>query len=343
MRKEERLERCRLGFQTRRTCARRQQASFHLIAMLLRSLCLYLFAPFYSYFGGDQRAETERLLQFKHCTAHPRNFFDNDTFVVHTHDPLPKKSDLFVYRRNDIVSNSILRTGSWDKEQIQTLDRLMDAYAKELGLSKKDLTFVDVGANIGAYSIPLAQAGYRVVAFEPMPQNVEALRTSICLNKVEENATLFTHALGAKRQQCIAYSDDGNIGDGHVSCSDGFVPPKGYSVRAEINVKLLDDYLDYLRSRTLGAMKIDVEGYEANVVEGGLLALCSLKTPYIQLELHIEMIREKGGSAEAMLNRFKECGYSIQEGGFDGKPIKDIGELLKRGGIKQIFFKHHSV
>lgn len=50
---------------------------------------------------------------------------------------------------------------------------------KTLEASKGQATFVDVGADIGAYTVPVARAGFQVVAFEPMPFHRRAERPRV--------------------------------------------------------------------------------------------------------------------------------------------------------------------
>lgn len=67
-------------------------------------------------------------------------------------------------------------SGRYDDQHIKTL----------AGLLPKGGVAFDVGANIGFYTVPLAQAaklkGARVVAFEPFPGNVARLRANLELN-----------------------------------------------------------------------------------------------------------------------------------------------------------------
>lgn len=56
---------------------------------------------------------------------------------------------------------------------------------QERRLPKEGVLLVDVGANIGALSLAVAAHGFSVLAFEPMPANVLALRHSLCANEPE--------------------------------------------------------------------------------------------------------------------------------------------------------------
>ena len=80
---------------------------------------------------------------------------------------------------------------------------------------------VDIGANVGWFSLNGAAAGGRVVAFEAMPSNIALLRRSFCANPwLAERIALFGTGLGSKRATCGIISGTTNKGDGHTVCSD---------------------------------------------------------------------------------------------------------------------------
>lgn len=116
---------------------------------------------------------------------------------------------------------------------------------------------VDVGGHIGTWTIPLAKRFSRVVVFEPMAENVNALMENVTANNVD----VFPVALGAARSCCaMRMPDKGNSGCWYAE--DG----EGTSVLA----------LDAFALSDVDLIKIDVEGMEGAVLRGaeGTLALC---------------------------------------------------------------------
>ncbi len=62
---------------------------------------------------------------------------------------------------------------------------------QEKGLAPKDVYFVDVGGNIGTFSLSVAAHGFSVLTFEAMFANAQTIRHSICANPgMEERVTL---------------------------------------------------------------------------------------------------------------------------------------------------------
>jgi len=72
--------------------------------------------------------------------------------------------------------------------------------------------FLDIGANLGAFAVPLASAGHRVIAFEALAANLVALRRSLCRNPaLGDRVLLFDRALGASAEHdCVFVSTPHN-------------------------------------------------------------------------------------------------------------------------------------
>ncbi len=119
---------------------------------------------------------------------------------------------------------------------------------------------VDVGAHVGTWSRQLAPRFDRVVAFEP------ALASAYCFRRNTEmlaNITLVECALGAKAGHAEFMTHRESTAKNKMLTKA--VPRHKYSARLMVEVKTLDSFgltdVDFL--------KIDVEGFEFNVVRGG--------------------------------------------------------------------------
>jgi len=183
---------------------------------------------------------------------------------------------LYAYQRSDTVSNFILKGDGWDMLKTdKMLQELEDVHLKK-HIPKDQIVFVDIGANIGWFSITYASNGYKVYSFEPMSQNEIIMRSNICLfdPRSELNQWIyFNKGLGAERSQCAMISHAINVGDGHTKCtkSGKLKIPEGYTIRDTIDIVRLDDVIteEILNAITIGVVKVDVENFEKFVVEGG--------------------------------------------------------------------------
>merc|ERR1719436_1287957 len=86
-------------------------------------------------------------------------------------------------------------------------------------------TFLDIGANLGYYSLLFAHKGYKVIAVEPMTRNRRAIEASLCLNPdLRGRVTVIPAALVAPDEvagrHCVIRSTNlaANIGNGYLKC-----------------------------------------------------------------------------------------------------------------------------
>jgi len=123
---------------------------------------------------------------------------------------------------------------------------------------KSGTCFVDIGANIGYFSILAAYAGASVWAFEPNARNVWLLSKNAQLNNLQIN--VMPYALADSARLMIYDPLDGN---GSVSnLSDVNPPAEGQEI---IRTRTLDEAIG---TSKVDVIKIDVEGAEALVVKG---------------------------------------------------------------------------
>lgn len=228
---------------------------------------------------------------------------------------------IYLYKSNDFVSDSILKTGQWAAQQMADLREALSNFASKMKLPPNDVVFLDIGANVGSYSLSMASYGYSVIAFEAFADNIELIQASICENNFEDLISLHGKGLGADPSMCIVYSHVLNVGDGHTKCgveqktivNDTFFHEGNeYRVRGHIeSVRLDDAVLPRMRSK-IGAVKMDVEGYETHVLHGGQEVLLKSSIPYIFTEFSPGMIRDKGGDPASFVKSFIDVGYVAQ-------------------------------
>jgi FkbM family methyltransferase len=141
-------------------------------------------------------------------------------------------------------------------------------------LRPEDL-FVDIGANIGSYTILASgQVGCKTISFEPIPATYYQLKNNIMVNHLEDLVQARNLGVGAKEETLVFTSKLDTVN--HVAISG----EPGETIRVSINS--LDHYLDQLNPTLL---KIDVEGFEKEVIHGasGTLKNPALKAIIIEL------------------------------------------------------------
>ena len=227
---------------------------------------------------------------------------------------------IFYYQQQDAVSNSIVKSGSWESDtSIMLLDTMQKA-CNRLSIPKEDAIFVDIGANIGWYSLLFAAAGYPVISFEPMQANEQLFRRSICSNSgFQQRLTYHTDMLSkAPHKNCTMVSNDGNFGDGIVSCDQHLHLETGYHVRETgMYMTTLDIVLADLHHPVF-MVKMDVEGHEGHVLQGATKTILQAQVPYLMFEFSYAWVKRAGGDPDDFLNNLVEAGYHFSFDAFHG-------------------------
>ena len=123
---------------------------------------------------------------------------------------------------------------------------------------REDDLFVDVGANIGAYTVlASAAAGAKSYAFEPSPAALAPLRSNIALNHLSDRVSIEPYAIGRTPGR-VAISTDGPSAMHHIEVGSSHAS-------SMVEMRTIDSY--HLRPAIL---KIDAEGYEAEVLAGAM-------------------------------------------------------------------------
>ena len=118
--------------------------------------------------------------------------------------------------------------------------------------------FVDVGANIGSYTVLASKvAGAKSVTLEPIPKTFERLKRNISINEISALVDARCCAVGAT-SGAINFSSD-------CDTTNQVVDDKYNGAWVEVPVISLDEILQTLKPTLI---KIDVEGYEPEVTEG---------------------------------------------------------------------------
>lgn len=223
---------------------------------------------------------------------------------------------------NDIVSKNIYIHSTWETKILQRILHVLHETTIRL---KTNVSFLDIGSNIGWFTTIIAKHGYNTISFEPMNDNIAILSKNLCDNQL--NPIVFHTALGDTEGKCWLISGDINKGDGIVVCDkkplDKF---KGgdnhvYSLRQEINVNLLDNYLnnDHIFP-PITVMKIDVEGFEERVFKGGIQWLKRFPPYYIFMEFFLSNKPE-------FIQFLYELGYFLADENCEN-PILLQGDIL---------------
>ncbi len=196
--------------------------------------------------------------------------------------------------------------------------------------------FLDIGANIGSYSVlasKVCQA--RSIAFEPDPETAKWLRRNVAGNDLQASAVVHETALGARNGE-IAFTV-GLDTTNHVAAS------ADTRVRM-VRVQRLDD-IPNAANPTL--MKLDVEGFEEQVLLGASRVLASPSLLAVQSELCsplVEETLESFGFKRFFYDPFKReltlktPGYGVSNTLFI-RDVVQVTQRLAQAPLRKVFGK----
>jgi FkbM family methyltransferase len=167
------------------------------------------------------------------------------------------KKILINLHENEIVSSVINNSNSFF--EIKFLEFVRNNFQKQK-------TIIDIGANIGNHSLFFSEfLEYdEIICFEPFEKNVELLK----LNLIGKNCRIMDYALSDSESEKILYnSQSNNFGGFSLHSYDG---SKGENKSFIVKDKVVTKTLDSLNLTNVTMIKIDVEGHENSVLNGGI-------------------------------------------------------------------------
>jgi FkbM family methyltransferase len=215
---------------------------------------------------------------------------------------------LMMYNAHDVyVGASLEAYGEFSQAEVSFL----------LSLVSDESVVMDVGANYGALTLPIARQVRQVYAFEPQRPVYYALAANLALNCLDnvlcENVALSDQP-GFITVPRLDFTAKNNIG-GLALGNPGTTGRGFYSVRAET----LDEYVTRNRIRQLDLIKVDVEGMEEAVLRGGEKTLRSLR-PILYLEA------DRQDKRPSLMARLDTLGYRFEE---HGPPLYNPDNFLR--------------
>ncbi|KAI9348962.1 S-adenosyl-L-methionine-dependent methyltransferase [Zopfochytrium polystomum] len=232
----------------------------------------------------------------------------------------PIVSDVGMYvlgGSGDAVSEAIVRYGIWEGDLSRGFVAAL-AEAESVGIT--DPLFLDVGSNLGMHSVAVLAYGYRVVSIDALTMNANHFMSTLCRHpKLVEKSTFIRSGLGSQLSTCALTSSDANLGDGVVTCDPTTIaqykadprPPGLYPLRQWLPIAPLDSFVD----EDVWVLKMDVEGFELDVLRGAARLFTTRKVHYVLTEV---MGGDNPKSRE-MVVLLKRYGLSCSEEGWYGK------------------------
>lgn len=199
----------------------------------------------------------------------------------------------------DVIGYSIAVDGYYDLPTVRTIQELL----------KPGMTFVDVGAHVGQYSLlgsGLVGLEGTVHSFEPEPETFDLLQHNVLINGLH-NVHPIRCALGESLKEVELYvARPDNIGQTSLRQPNNFS-----GVKVRVQCQTLDSYAGEHGIDRINLIKIDVEGAELDVLMGARGVLSRNPKPHIIVEFWEEFLQEYGVSCAQLAEFLRGSGYSL--------------------------------
>ncbi len=230
--------------------------------------------------------------------------------------------------RNDAMYRTIFHFGDYEPYNTKIYFRLI----------RPGDVVLDIGTNFGWYSALFArwvgQSG-KVHAFEPVPFIHEYAKDALKVNHCADRVALNLFGLGRKSGEFTVYTFRG-LPHGHATATD---LGRNDAVPHLCRIETLDEYSQSKGIRNCSFLKIDVEGHEREVFEGGKKFLSAPDSPIISFEINHECLRSRGIAAADVIQSLRDCGYdnffsfSVRQG------FRRVEEVADETNIDCLAFK----
>lgn len=166
------------------------------------------------------------------------------------------------------ISGQLKENGLWEPTNVRSFLRLLN--------EQNDTNVIDIGANIGLYSLLAAKLNRHVLAVEPLHENLNRLHKAAYLEGVQSKITALVNALTNERGQVKLSIMDYNLGGTYVLRADLIDPEQKFSPTSSsviVNGILMNDLVEVIKVKMSKAkpkrfvIKMDIEGYEPYVFE----------------------------------------------------------------------------
>lgn len=242
----------------------------------------------------------------------------------------------FISNQNETIQKHLISYGEFEYHLVRFASSLLNV---------KPGVVVDVGANIGTFSIPLAMShpNCEFIAFEPQRTVYHHLVSNIFINQLQ-NITIHQNAVSdcEQKQLRVPFFDISENYTGSVSLDEnvinkrskirGIAEPGSYAKNYElVNVTKLDEVL----SHNVSVIKIDVEGMELSVLKSARTILEN-NSPIVLFETWD--LPEFTQENKAIYEFLSSIGYASFKVGNDSVACKkddsNLIELIEKSGLQ---------
>ena len=258
---------------------------------------------------------------------------------------------MYIFNSTNFILNEFKQYGAYEIPLSNNIKEALKFYASKYNITNnKDIFMLDIGSNVGWYPSLLGRYNYTILCFEAFKRNYYVATKNYCYLNKDSNVIIITKGLGEKEKLCHYFKQVKNPGNGMVICDDNKKNlsdsklGRMFIKDSDVEITTLDSFMPYLSNKNISLMKIDVEGYEYEVLKGGKELITKYHVPFVALEFSPRYLKEVGSEPRELAQFFVDNGYKISLKGFLSKEFITVDELLNRAGIQvNCYFIHDSI
>lgn len=231
------------------------------------------------------------------------------------------------------VPYEVLNFENYEKEDYTFFINILKNINNSL-INEADCYFLDIGANIGWYSLNISSKFKNIfsLAIEPILPTFSSLKTNIKANKLNKKIKAFKIGFSDKKSTIVFHYDKNFTS----SASMKNITKNIESEVIKCSVDLLDDFSNKL-SKNIEFVKIDTEGSELLVLQGGLKTIEKHK-PFLMIEMLRKWSAEFNYHPNEIIELLKNVGYICFAN--ENNKVEEI-EFINENTIPTNFFFLH--
>ena len=228
---------------------------------------------------------------------------------------------------DDFITMNLCQKGEYEWHVVELVGRLV--------ASAKSGVVLDIGANIGTLTVPIAASFPHLVvhAYEPQPSVMRHLQANCLINELE-NVQFFDYGLGAEANEVFLtlpdYKTDQNVGafSMHPHVLEFSHEAQKTGKEEALLICTLDEDFQYFTDSNVVCIKMDVEGMELDVLKGG--------EKFLKFQNYPPLVYENWRGVDWWKEKEKELDDYVESLGYELHQIGVTTIALHKEGKKRI-------
>ena len=293
----------------------------------------------WSFFGAVQKdLKYYQDIQYRFCDNF-HNLYDlelENNIILFNAKLNDRRFDMFIYDKYDYYSLQIQLNQSFEGEATLKMLNALEYYVDKWDCLNDDLVIIDIGGNVGWFTMFFGTLKYTILSFEPLPKNDYLLKKNFCRNIKEfgeptSSVTIVNEALYPIETYCDYYEDSKNSKKNLILCDKSKEKnlEQGYIKIDTIKTNKLSNFIPLIIDKRITLLRLDLEYEGEMAIESGKELISKYHIPFVFVELNILMFALHETRPQDFLRFFTKNGYKISLEGFLSEKFITVEDIMK--------------